>query len=487
MLWRHSASYLLARGVPGLLSLAAIAVYTRLLGPGEYGQYALVVASVGLWNKLFFEWLRLALLRFRPGYKDRLDVFDATIAAGFLALVGGTAVLGGIALLVAGHLLPRTLLVTGIVLLWIQALFDLEVERARSELRPNRYGLMSFGRVALALAFGVLLVTQGLGALGVLVGLIVAMLIVLGKPLVDSLKGLRLRSREWDLMAQLCRYGGPLAVTAALGYLINSSDRFIIGWLLNETAVGRYAVAYDLTSFSIGLLLMIVNLAAYPLVIRALEDGTEPARRQLAVNLTALLAVGIPATIGLALLARPIAKVLLGAEFQGDAVVLIPLIAVATLLRDFKAYYLDLAFQLSRNTAPQMFVTAVGVALNLVLNFWWIPAFGIRGAAYATIVAYAAALVLSGLAGQRVFRLPGLNSDAVKVTLAGCGMGLALWQVMDFTGPAALAGQVLGGAVVYGLLLIVLDVAGMRGRVVAVFGKKIWSRASSANGFRARG
>jgi O-antigen/teichoic acid export membrane protein len=58
---------------------------------------------------------------------------------------------------------------------------------------------------------------------------------------------------------------------------------------------------YDLTGFSIGLLLMIVNLTAYPLVIRAMQDhGAEQARRQLVANLTALLAVGLPATIGLA-------------------------------------------------------------------------------------------------------------------------------------------------------------------------------------------
>ena len=468
MLWRHSASYLLARGLPGLLSLAAISIYTRLLGADEYGQYALVIAGVGLANKLFFEWLRLSLLRFRPGFEDRLDVFEATISAAFLALMGATAVLGAIALLAGSQLIPLALLVAGIVLLWMQALFDLELERARSELRPKRYGLMAFGRAGLALALGVFFVVQGLGALGLIVGLIAAMLIVLGKPLLERLRGIRLDASEWGLMAQLCRYGGPLAVTAALGFLINSSDRFIIGWLLNDAAVGRYSVAFDLTSFSIGLLLAIVNLAAYPLVIRALQEhGPEHARRELVANLTGLLTAGIPAVIALALLAKPIARIVLGPEFQADAATLIPLIAAAAFLRDFKAYYLDLAFHLGRNTVPQMCVTAVAVVLNISLNFWWIPVFGILGSAYATIAAYALALVLSGFVGRSVFRLPGPNGDVFKVVLAACGMGIALWQVKDFTGLAALAGQVLGGGLVYGLLLLVLDVAGVRGRILA--------------------
>ena len=54
MLLRHSALYLLARGVPGLVNFFAIAIYTRMLSPEEYGRYALVVAGVGLFNVNFF-------------------------------------------------------------------------------------------------------------------------------------------------------------------------------------------------------------------------------------------------------------------------------------------------------------------------------------------------------------------------------------------------------------------------------------------------
>ena len=61
-------------------------------------------------------------------------------------------------------------------------------------------------------------------------------------------------------------------MTVALSFVIDSSDRFLLGWLLIDAAVGQYAVAFDLTSFSIGLLLTIVNLAAYPLMIRALRN-----------------------------------------------------------------------------------------------------------------------------------------------------------------------------------------------------------------------
>jgi O-antigen/teichoic acid export membrane protein len=477
MLWRHSAVYLLARGLPGAISLAAIVVYTRLLGADEYGRYALVIAGVGFANKLVFEWLRLALLRFLPAYQDRRQVFSATIAAGFLALMAGTTVLGGVVLILAPDDLARRLLLAGIALLCVQAVFDLELERVRIQLLPRRYGLLALSRAVLSLILGVLFVWLGFGPIGVIAGLCLGMLIALARPLAHSWRHARLELCDWALLGRLCRYGAPLAATSALGVVITSSDRFLIGWLLGEEKVGLYAAAYDLANLSLGLLLTIVNLAAYPLVVRALEEhGAELARHQLVANLTALLAIGLPATIGFAVLARPIANVVLGQEFRQEAAVLMPLIAVAALLRDFKAYYLDLAFHLGRNTVGQMWVTLAAVAVNVGLNLWWIPAFGIVGAAHAAVVAHAMALVLSGLVGRRVFRLPGPDGDTLKVLLASCAMGLVVWQVHDFTGPVALVGQVLGGAAVYGLLLVLLDVAGLRGRMLVGLGRVASSR-----------
>ena len=144
-------------------------------------------------------------------------------------------------------------------------------------------------------------------------------------------------------------------MTAASGYLLDACDRFLISWLLSADALGRYGAAYDLASFSIGMLLMVVNLAGYPLVIRAFErGGLEPARPELAGNLTALLGIGLPADFG----ARPARAAACrsgtGEPFRADAAVLIPLIAVGALLRDLKAYYLDFAFQLGRRTVGQV-------------------------------------------------------------------------------------------------------------------------------------
>jgi len=468
MLLRHGAMYLVARGLPGVISLAAIAIYSRMLSPEAYGQYALVVASVGLANKLVFEWLRLALLRFLPSYQAQRATFVSTLLAGFFGLALVTAIVGGLALFALTDPVARKLAALALPLLWVQALFELHLEMARSQLSPITYGMMSMTKAVLSLALGVVLVFAGLGPIALLLGLLIGMLLPLLPPFVRELRLARTALVDWQLLTSLSRYGGPLAVTAALGFVIANSDRFLIAWMLGDEAVGRYAVSYDLANNAINLLLVTVNLAAYPIVIRALErDGPEAARQQLAKSLTALAAVGLPATAGLIVVAPNAASVLLGDRFQEDAAGLLRWIAVGALLSQLRAFYLNLAFQLARYTVGQMWISVATVVLNVTLNLWWIPAAGIKGAAYSTVVSYAFSALLTGILGRGAFRLPAPDRNTVKVTLATLVMAATVWLASGRHGMIELGMQIILGGLVYLFLLWLMDVAGLRSRVLS--------------------
>jgi O-antigen/teichoic acid export membrane protein len=327
---------------------------------------------------------------------------------------------------------------------------------------------MSVSKAVLALALGVALVWAGLGPIALLLGLLVGMLLPLLPPFVRELRAARAALVDRQLLISLSRYGGPLAVTAALGFIIGNSDRFMIAWLLGDEAVGRYAVSYDLASNAINVVLMAVNLASYPIVVRALErDGPEVARKRLSESLTALAAVGLPATVGLIVVAPNAVAVLLGDRFQEDAASLIRWIAVGALLGQLRAFYLNLAFQLARYTLGQMWISIASAVLNVALNLWWIPLAGIQGAAYATVVSYAVSALLSVLLGRSGFRLPGPDRDVAKVIFATLAMAAAVWWVSGRHGVVALGIQVGLGGLVYFLMLWLMDVAGLRSRLLS--------------------
>jgi O-antigen/teichoic acid export membrane protein len=272
------------------------------------------------------------------------------------------------------------------------------------------------------------------------------------------------------LFRQLLFYGLPLTATFALKFVVNSSDRFLLGYMLHTEATGLYSVSYDLASHSLGIFMMVVNLAAYPLAVAALEQkGRDAANLQLSQNVVLLLGISLPAAAGFALLAPNIAEVFLGKAFRDAATDLIPWVTLGALLSGIKSYHFDLSFQLGRYTMGQVWVALAAAAVNVVLNLWWIPVFGFIGAAYATVAAYVVGIILSIFVGRRVFALPWPTGDTCKLVLATSGMILGLLPIYNLRGGWELAGQVSWGMVVFGILLWLMDVGGMRGHGSRIF------------------
>src|SRR5690606_29404352 len=167
-------------------------------------------------------------------------------------------------------------------------------------------------RAAATFLLGVALVLYGLGAEGVLVGFLVGSALACVATITRPWRGIRPRL-DGVLAKELAVYGLPLTGAVALAAVIATTDRYLIAHFLGSDSVGMYSAAYDFTSQSLQMLMMAVNLAAYPLAIRAYESGGIPsALVQMRENGNLLFAIAIPAATGLALLAQPISETILG-------------------------------------------------------------------------------------------------------------------------------------------------------------------------------
>ena len=449
-----------------MVNFLAIALYTRLLSPDEYGLYALVIAGVGLVNVIFFQWLSHALFRFLPVHLNDPRQLLSTILAGFCALALMT---GGVGLLLAWIWRDspwQGLILLSVPLLWALAWFELSLSLSAIKLQPLRYGFINGFKAVSALSVGILLIMWGLKMYGPLLGLLIGMLLSSVMWGISEWKGV-LPGISRPLLAEILRYGLPLSATFALAFVVSSSDRFLIAWVLGEGPAGVYSAAYDLGQQSLILLMGVVNLASYPIVVRALEQkGVDSAREHLRQNAILLMAVSVPAAVGMAVLAPNVSAVLLGAGFREDAAFLLPWVALAILLAGLRSYHFDLAFQLGKHTIGQVWVVGAAALLNILLNIWWIKSYGLMGAAYATFAAYFLALLLSAAMGRRRFSVPIPYSDGFKIILASLIMALPLWLSLEYQGFYALSAQVLSGCAVYSALLALLNVDGYRSRIL---------------------
>lgn len=465
MLIRHSTLYFIGRILPGAFSLLALAIYTRLISANEYGQYVLVIASMSIVNAACFGWLNLSLDRFFAVHIGQPKTLLSTILVGFLSLCAVTGVIGACLAWLWPDSTLRWVIVLTVFIAWAQAWFELNLRIANVSLAPRRYGLLATAKTSLTLGGGLFLFYLGFGVIGILFGQVIGTLTA--TLLVRNDWG-AFSSSQYDasLFRDLIGYGLPAAVTIMLVLILDVSDRFLLGWLLDAQAAGKYAAAYDLTQQSLGALMGVIHLAGFPLAVRALEEGgLQAAREQLRQTSFILLSVALPATAGTILLTDNIAYTLLGAEFRSEAARLIPYIAIAVFFWGTKLFYFDYAFQLTRRTKLQVWPVAFGALINIFLNLLWIPKYGLLGAASATLVSFVAGAGMTWFLGQRIFSYPALHQDTYKIILAVLTMALGLWASREWRGSWALICQISIGIFVYLLITIGLNTNGTRSEI----------------------
>ncbi|ASS87267.1 hypothetical protein GLN3_09335 [Geobacillus lituanicus] len=437
MFIKHVFSYFVSRGLTGIINFLALALYTRMLSAEDYGEYALIVATAGLANAIFFQWIRLVLLRFLSKYRDEKNesVLLSTLFIGYLLTLAALIFVACLSLFLGFETFSITI---GVLLLAIsQSIFDIISELLRASLQTKAYGLLSVLKSILSLGLSLLLIQWGLGSNGVVFGLILGPLLSLWilyafqEKKQDIRFLLQKENVHFDLLKECLSYGLPLTATLSLSFVMNQSDRLLLGWMAGKSEAGIYSAAYDLTQQTIIMLMMIVNLASYPLCVRALEtEGYEAAQKQIRSSAVGLFLIAAPATIGMVVLNDSISSSILGEEFREKAAMIIPVVAISVLLQGMKSYYLDLSFQLGKKTTLQIWPVLVGGVINIVLNFAFIPVYGIQGAVYATFIAYIAAFVLSGMIGRAVFPLTIPLRDFAKIVVCAMVMSIPLY-VLD--------------------------------------------------------
>ena len=260
-------------------------------------------------------------------------------------------------------------------------------------------------------------------------------------------------------------YGVPVALSLILALVLSTTDRFLLAAFLDQASVGLYHAGYSLANRTLDVVFIWLGAAGGPALIAALERGGEKALGSAAREQAALmLLLCVPAAVGLALVAAPLASLMVGAEMAAGAAHVTPWIAASGLLAGLTTYYFHQAFTLGRRTQALLAAMAIPAVANLVLNLILIPRFGLDGALWATVASYALGLVASMALGARVLPLPVPWTTLTQVLGATAVMAAAVAALPDLGGWAELIVKSSVGAAVFGAIAFALDIGALRSR-----------------------
>lgn len=200
------------------------------------------------------------------------------------------------------------------------------------------------------------------------------------------------------LFAEMLRYGGRVYLSCLLAYLVIRSDLLLVNFFLGTADAGVYSIAVQIAD-TLLLLPVTVGMILLPRVAGERGGGEEVTARVL--RHTAMLLAALCLAAGV--LVGPVVRLLYGAEFEGS------ILATRLLLPGVLALGLNgvLMNHFGGRGMPAItaLAPAAGLALNVGLNLYVVPRYGIAGAALTSSLAYGLMLFLSLAAFVRAGRV----------------------------------------------------------------------------------
>jgi O-antigen/teichoic acid export membrane protein len=467
MFWRGVLGYLPANLVQAAVGLLTIVIFTRLLTPEQYGHYALGFTIMSLVHTVLFTWNEAALARFWAADDIKGEAHDhlATIYRVWGVLVIALPVAAGLTFLAPIHGGLRWAALAGVAAILPRTLEKLFQERRRAAGEVRGSVALDIGQTGGGFILGVAFAWAGLGGAAPLLGAglaaVLCVVFVFRSEWARSMGGRFNHQRLQRYFA----YGAPVSASLVLALVLSSTDRLLIATFLDEASVGVYHAGYSLANRTLDVVFIWLGAAGGPALIMALERGGAASMREAAREQCGfMLLLTLPAAVGLAMVARPLADILVGPDLRVGAAQVTPWIAASGFLGGMTTYYFSQAFTLGRRTGLLLVAMSVPAIANVILNFVLIPHFGLKGAMMATAISYGLGLVVYIVLGRGPMALPIPWSTLAQTSFAAAVMALVLSRLPSPGGVVELAMKASLGAAIYGIIAYALDIGGLRSR-----------------------
>jgi O-antigen/teichoic acid export membrane protein len=453
---RDSSWYLGVNVITGIIGFIAIPIFTRIFVPREYGIYALVNTTISLGAPIVYVYLQSSMMRFYPEYKSRneLDVFYSTAfhyAPHFMIL------LLVVLLPLAAFVIPlgqyRLLVCLAISIFAFFAIYNVLLG-----MLVIRQMALQYAIIFVFVQFCNYIVGAGLaawlkaGVAGPFWGWLGAL--VLAVPFQFAILHI-FRRFEWKknsraLQKEFFRFGFPLIFTTIAAEILTAADRYMVQGFKGAYQVGLYTVVYTLVMSVERLMVSFVATGALPVIYKVYEKDGEQQTIELIRKVTRLfLIIIVPVTLGLIMLRVPIIHVLTSPRYYGSTSIVTPL--VLGIFLNNLAWLPFLAFRIKKKTNTTLIPIGAAAALNILINVLLIPKYGYVGAAWATLISYLVYFIVLTAMGHSNMRWSFPWLSALRISVAGAVMSVALFglEKLPLHGALGLLALIVAGAVIY--------------------------------------
>ncbi len=232
-------------------------------------------------------------------------------------------------------------------------------------------------------------------------------------------------SFEWALL----KCSIPIALSSFIFILMSWTDTIFLGYFKDVVAVGIYNVAVPTAQ------LLYIMPSAFgtlfgPILTDAYSSGNKKKIERIYKAVTRWnISFSTPLLFILVLFSPSIINVFFGKEYvSGYIATQILSISVVMSSITLPASWVLITFG---KTRALLYITAASAVINIILNILFIPAFGLEGAAFATLISSVLLCILSIRAAQKYSGVNPISKSMIKPIISAIIAVYAIYQLSD--------------------------------------------------------
>ncbi|HEY8689241.1 MAG TPA: oligosaccharide flippase family protein [Chitinophagaceae bacterium] len=420
----YGASSIAARFLNYLLTPYLTA---KLSGPG-YGDVSVIYAAIPFLNVLFTYGLETAYFRFSQKEEFKKDIYSTSSISIFIS----TIILTGLLLLSHSsfaHWLkldahPEFITYSTLIIAF-DTLTTLPFAKLRQQGRPKKFALIRIISIFITIFLTYFFISicpkivaadhTGFVAKHYVKNYGVGYVIIAN--LISSFVTLLLLSKElfsfkWKFNTRIWKtimiYSLPLIIAGFGGMINETFDRIMLLWWAPvhgidaaKNEVGIYSACYKL-SILITLFIQAFRMGAEPFFFKQ-SQGENPQR--IYARVMKFFVITITVMFLVVALYLDIWKYFIRNKTFWAGLKVVPILLLANMFLGIY-YNLSIWYKLTHKTISGAYITLIGAAVTLIINFIFIPYYSYMACAWATFFCYGSMMVISFAWGQKAYRIP---------------------------------------------------------------------------------
>ena len=403
-------------------SLILLPIITKNFSSSDYGIWVQINTTITLIPNIATLGLPYAMVRFLSAEKDKKKVQEGFYSITIIVLIS-TLIISfllsyfskNIASALFNGKVNLVMLMSTITFLACINLLLLNYFRTFQQMK--RYSIFILIQTYLGLIIVSYFAMAGFNINLLPLGLLIANLISFFIMILFITSSIQFKIPKFKNIKEYLSFGLPTIPGNLSYWIVDSSDRYVIGIFLGTAFVGYYSPGYMLGN------IIILILAPFSFLLPSVlpryyeENNIKEVKVFLNYSLKYFLIFAIPSVFGLSILSKPILMIITTPEIALNGYIITPLVAVSALLFGIYGIISNIII-LKKKTKITGIIWIIAAIINLGLNITFVPHLGIIGAAIVTLIAYIFAFSLTSYYAFKFFKFEFDLTSILKITIA---------------------------------------------------------------------